>query len=191
MVLLFPPYIGGYEHCLNCLPNIARSLELVEPEFDPGLFAKSSSLFVLCSPFFCRNNQKIYSSCLRGLFNKKGWLANQSLLMFLSFLVLYSFWHLSQNLLVVRESLERVSLNRQLVLRLGWERLLDFMVNFDWENVTYFKGNRSPWFLSGGMSSKSCRVKSLSWGGEVNKNIDMVFRSRKAQCPSAKHMHAD
>lgn len=144
MVLLFPPYIGGYEHCLNCLPNIARSLELVEPEFDPGLFAKSSSPFVLGSPFFWRNNQKIYSSCLRGLFNKKGWLANQSLLMFLSFLVLYSFWHLSQNLLVVRESLGASVLKQAASSAIGVRKAIGFYGEFWLRKRNLFQGKQKP-----------------------------------------------
>lgn len=81
MVSLSTWYIGGYEH----LPNIAHSLELVVPESDPDLFTKFG-LFVLCYPFFCRNNQKIYSSCLRGLFNKKAdWQTNP-------FWCFYHFW---------------------------------------------------------------------------------------------------
>lgn len=106
VVLLLPFYIGGYEHCLNCLPNISHSLELVEPKFDPGLTAKSSSLFVLCSPFFCRNHQKIYSSCLWGLFNKKG-MTGKPIPFDVSIISGAVFLHLSQNLLVVREALER------------------------------------------------------------------------------------
>lgn len=174
MVLLSPSYTGAYELWLNHLPNIAHSLELVLPEFDPDLFAKSS-FFVLCSPFFCRNNQKIYRSCLRGLFNKKG-LTSKPISFDVSIISGDIVLHLSQNLPVVREALERASLNRQIFLRLGWERVVGFMVNFDWEEVTYFKRDRDLLLISGRKRSNSFRMEFLRWNREVNKDIDNAFQ---------------
>lgn len=72
--------------------------------FDPGLFAKSS-LFVLLYSFFWRNNQKIYSSYLWGILNKKG-LADKSFSFHISIIWDNMFVHLSQNLQLVRETLE-------------------------------------------------------------------------------------
>lgn len=169
MVLSSPSYTGTYGLWQNHLPNIAHTLELVIPEFDPDLFAKPC-FFVPCSPFFCRNNQKIYRSCLGGFFNRKG-LTGKPISFDVSIISGDIFLHLSQNLPVVREALERASLNRQIFLRLGWERVVEFMVNFDCEKVTYVKGNRNLLLISGGRRSNSFGMESLSWSREANMHL--------------------